>query len=62
MYIVAEMLSDIQASMILYTGAKMLSYMQASTISKENIARGTTDPDGATCISCKFGHQMAPLA
>ena len=19
-------------------------------------------PDGATCISCKFGHQMAPLA
>ena len=19
-------------------------------------------PDGATCVSCKFGHQMAPLA
>ena len=45
---------------------------------KENIARGTTDPeidsitwielgnnmsaDGAACISCKFGHQMALLA
>ena len=30
----------------------------------ENIARGTTDPeiDSVTCISCKFGHQMAPLA
>ena len=30
---------------------------------RENIARGTTDPeiDSMTCISCKFGHQMAPL-
>ena len=45
---------------------------------KKNIARGTTDPeidsvtwtrfgnnmapDDAACISCKFDHQMAPLA
>ena len=29
----------------------------------ENIARGTTDPkiDSVTCISCKFGNQMALL-
>ena len=30
----------------------------------KNIARGTTDPeiDSVTRISCKFDHQMAPLA
>ena len=55
------MVSYIQASMILYTGAKMLSYMQASTISKENIARGTTDPEIDSVTWIKLGNNMAPL-
>ena len=48
-------------------------YQMADSEKKQNIARGTTDPEidsetwtklgnnMATCTNCKFGHQMAPL-
>ena len=38
-------------------------YLKSSLQQSKNIARGTTGPeiDSMTCISCKFGHHMAPL-